>query len=622
MIITIDFETYYDKEYSLTKLTTEEYVRDPRFETIGICVKVDNEPTQWFSGTHEQTAKWLGQFPWDEAAVLAHNMMFDGAILSWRYGIKPPAYLDTLCMARAVDGTEVGNSLAKLAERYNLGQKGNEVVLALGKRRRDFNHYELASYASYCANDVDITYKLFEVFKANFKRRELNLIDLTLRMFTTPVLTLDSEFLQRHLDEVIAEKETLLEEAGVTKEILMSNQKFAAMLESWGVDVPMKMSPTTQKITFALAKNDDGFKALAEHPDPRVQCAVAARLGTKSTLEETRTQRLLDISFRGSLPVPLRYYAAHTGRWGGDDKVNLQNIPRKSKIKQAICAPDGYVLIDADSSQIEARILAWLAGQNNLVKAFEKGEDVYKIMASVIFHVRVSRITDAQRFIGKTVVLGCGYGLGAEKFMKHMKAVGVPMSIDQSKLIITRYREANPYITNLWDQGQRCLEALSSEELRTTEFGVQPQAIKLLPGIGFDLPSGLPLKYPKIEIDEAASLERSIKMRKPIQQCFQYKYHTKRGYVNIYGGKVVENVCQALARCVIAEQMLKIAAVYQVVLTVHDAVACIVPEDDWESACAYVQECMRWRPPWASTLPLNCEVKYGKSYGSTTKYVG
>ena len=206
--------------------------------------------------------------------------------------------------------------------------------------------------------------------------------------------------------------------------------------------------------------------------------------------------------------------------------------------------------------------------------------------------------------------------------MKHMKAVGVPMSLEQSRYIITRYRETNPYITNLWDQGQRCLEALSGEELRTTTFGTQEQAIKLLPGIGFDLPSGLPLKYPKIEIDEVKTLERSVKLRKSLQECLQFKYLTKRGYVNIYGGKVVENVCQALARCVIAEQMLKIAAVYQVVLTVHDAVACIVPEDDWESACAYVQWCMRWRPSWASTLPLNCEVKYGKSYGSTTKYVG
>jgi DNA polymerase len=622
MILTIDFETFYDKEYSLSKITTEEYVRDPRFETIGVCVKVDDEPTEWFSGTHEQTAKWLAQFPWEDAFVLAHNMLFDGAILSWRYNIKPFVYLDTLCMARAVDGIEAGNSLSKLAERYNLGQKGNEVVLALGKRRKDFTSYELSNYARYCANDVDITYKLFDVFKESFNKNELKVIDLTLRMFTMPVLTLDSAFLQKHLDEVIAQKETLLEEAGVTKEVLMSNPKFAAMLESWGVDVPMKMSPTTKKITFALAKNDDGFKALAEHPDPRVQCAVAARLGTKSTLEETRTQRLLDISFRGSLPVPLRYYAAHTGRWGGDDKVNLQNIPRKSKIKQAICAPHGHVLVEADSSQIEARILAWLAGEKYLVNAFEKGEDVYKIMAAAMYHCDVSEVTEAQRFIGKTVVLGCGYGLGAEKFMKHMNSVGVHMGIDNARYIIGTYRGRNGFITNLWEEGQRCLEALASEELKTTEFGFQPQAVKLMPGVGFDMPSGIPLKYPKIEIDTEASLRRAAKLGRPLQDTIQYRYATKRGYVNIYGGKVVENVCQALARCVIAQQMLKVAAVYPVVLTVHDSIVCIAPERGWEAACDYVQECMRWRPSWASTLPLNCEVKYGKTYGTTVKYIG
>ena len=621
-ILTIDFETYYDKDYSLSKMTTEEYVRDQRFETIGVCVKVDDEPTEWFSGTHEQTANWLSQFSWETSFALAHNMMFDGAILAWRYKIYPRAYLDTLSMARAVDGIEAGNSLSKLAERYSLGKKGNEVVLALGKRRKDFSRYDLNAYGSYCANDTDICYKLYEIFSVNFKKRELKLIDLTLRMFTRPLLKLDTEFLREHLADVIAKKETLLEEAGVTKEILMSNAKFAALLESWYVDVPMKISPTTNKITYALSKTDEGFKELAEHHDPRVQCAVAARLGTKSTLEETRTQRLLDISLRGSLPVPLRYYAAHTGRWGGDDKVNLQNLPRSSPIKKAIKAPDGYVLIDSDSSQIEARILAWLAGHTSLVRAFEEGKDVYKIMASTIYNIGVEHVDDAMRFIGKTVVLGCGYGLGVEKFMKHMNSVGVAMNLYTARYIIKRYRDKNPYIPMLWEEGDKCLEALSSEELKTTTFGKQIEAVSLLPGVGFDLPSGLPLKYPKIEVDVEATEERANTLSRPLSECKQYRYMTKRGYVKIYGGKVVENVCQALARCVIAYQMSKIAERYEVVLTVHDAIACIAPEAEWEEACAYVQECMRWRPDWAKTLPLNCEVKYGDSYGTTTKYIG
>ena len=95
----------------------------------------------------------------------------------------------------------------------------------------------------------------------------------------------------------------------------------------------------------------------------------------------------------------------------------------------------------------------------------------------------------------------------------------------------------------------------------------------------------------------------------------QYEYPTRKGTVKVYGGKVVENICQAVARCVIAEQMLKIAKKYRVVLTVHDAVACIAPEEEAEEAKQFVEECMKWRPKWAQTLPLNCEAGIGKSYG-------
>ena len=108
----------------------------------------------------------------------------------------------------------------------------------------------------------------------------------------------------------------------------------------------MKISPRTGKQTFAFSKTDEGFKKLQEHPDEKVQNLVAARLGTKSTLEETRTQRFIDIGNRGSLPVPLKYYAAHTGRWGGSDNVNLQNIPRKSVLKQSIWAPKSALMAE------------------------------------------------------------------------------------------------------------------------------------------------------------------------------------------------------------------------------------------------------------------------------------
>ena len=608
MIITVDFETYYDKDFSLSKMTTEEYVRDDRFEAIGVGVKVDDAETEWFSGTHEETAKFLSQFDWANSFVLAHNTMFDGAILSWRFGIKPMAWLDTLCMARAIDN-EASNSLAKLADRLGVGQKGMEVMLAVGKRRQDFAPDELARYGEYCKNDVDLTYKIYGILSANFKKRELKLIDLTLRMFIEPTLELNLPLLEQHLEEVKARKEALLTKVSADKETLLSNPKFAAKLLSLGVHVPTKVSPTTGKQTLALAKNDEEFKRLMEHPNEEVQALVAARLGTKSTLEETRTERFISIAKRGSLPVPLRYYAAHTGRWGGDDKLNLQNLPRKSKLKDAIIPPKGYVLIDSDSAQIEARTVAWLAGQTDLVAAFDKGEDVYKIMASAIYGKPVDKIEAAERFVGKTTILGAGYGMGWRKFQAQLKTFGVEMPDQMCTYIIKTYRDVYPHIPSLWSDGDSCLEALNSEDLKTCRFGYQPQAVSLLPGVGFDLPSGLPLKYMGLHQIEEQNPKTGMWEK-------HYIYATRKGNTKIYGGKIVENICQALARCVIGEQMLRIAQRYKVVLTVHDAIACIAPEEEKDEAVAYVTECMKWRPKWAETLPLSCDVGYGDSYGA------
>ena len=616
--LTLDFETYYDKDFSLSKLTTEEYIRDDRFEVIGVSVKVGDEPAVWFSGTKSQTKAWLDQFEMEKYFVVAHNMMFDGAILAWYFDIHPFALMDTLAMLRAVDGTEVGNSLAKAAERYGVGKKGTEVVAAMGKHRRDFTSADLQQYGEYCKNDVEITYQLFEILRSSFKNKELRLIDLTLRMFTKPALQLNLPLLEQHLIDVVDKKEALIAAANADKDSLMSNSKFADMLIDLGVEPPTKISPTTGKMAYALAKNDDGFKALADHWDERVQALVAARLGSKSTLEETRTQRFINIAKRGSLPVPLRYYAAHTGRWGGDDKLNLQNLPRGKKgapppkLKCAIVPPEGYVLIDSDSSQIEARVLAWLAGQNDLVDAFERGKDVYRIMAAKIYRRQyIENVTEEERFVGKTTILGCGYGMGHVKFRLQLRAFGVDLSEEWCKKVLRTYRDEYSHIPALWEEAHVCLDALSDEKLKTSVFGKQPQAVNVLPGIGFDMPSGLPLKYMDLRPD--AIDERGRK---------QYIYSTRRGNVRIYGGKVVENICQALARCVIGEQMLKVAERYQIVLTVHDAVACIAREEEKEEAARYVQECMRWRPKWAQTLPLDCEVKYGDSYGTTKKFKG
>lgn len=602
-LIVLDFETYYtSKDLGFKTQTTEEYVRDPRFEVIGVAVKVNDEPTQWCSDSLDEIDLWLHQFDWGNSMVVAHNAMFDMAILNWHFDIRPKAIADTLSMARAINGIEVGNSLKKLAVHYNLGVKGEEVLQAINLRRRDFSEQQLAEYGAYCINDVDLTYDLFLTLLPMFQKVELKLIDLTIRMFTEPQLRLDESLLQQHLIEVKERKKILLDSCGADLEDLMSNQKFAEVLRGLGVEPPMKISLTTGKEALALAKSDEGFKALAEHPDERIQTLVAARLGNKTTLEETRTERLIGIAGRGKIPVPLSYYAAHTGRWGGSDKINFQNFPSRGenagKLKKAILAPEGHVIIDCDSAQIEARVLAWFAGQDDLVEAFKNGEDVYKIMASAIYRKAREEVTAGERFVGKTTILGAGYGMGSAKFQTQLKTFGVSVSTEESARIIATYRETYPSIPTLWKSGSTAIDAMTKG--RTATWG---NGCISIDAEGILMPNGLYQRYPNL---------RKVRDKDGKDQ---YIYDSRKGAVKLYGGKLAENICQGLARCIIGEQLIKISRKYRVVLTVHDAVACVAPKEEAEEAMAYVMECMRFVPSWAQGIPLNCEAGMGESYG-------
>ena len=603
-ILTLDFETFYSQTYSLSKLTTEEYVRGDEFEVVGVAVQVDDAEPVWCTGDDETILKFLKGFDFENNLALAHNAMFDAAILTWHYGIKPKGWLDTLSMARAVHGTEVGGSLKALTEHYQLGAKGTEVNDAKGLRRLAFGAEQLAQYGKYCENDVALTYALFMEMSQDFPPFELRLIDLTLRMFSEPTLYLDTEVLEKHLADVQFKKRELMNKTLIERDQLMSNPQLAELLKALGVVPPTKTSLRTGKEAYAFAKSDEGFKALLEHENPVVQAIVAARLGVKSTIEETRTQRFLGIAKRGALPVPLRYYAAHTGRWGGDDKLNLQNLPRTSPLKHALIVPDGHVMIDSDSSQIEARTLAWLAGQDDLVQAFDRGEDVYKIMASAIYSKSIDDITKDERFVGKTTILGAGYGMGADKFKAQLQTFGVNITDDEATHIIDTYRDTYPKIPKLWKKAGKALEAVRDNVMMT--FGCE-DVLTVEGAKGIRLPNGLYVKYP------------NLRMQADEENRTETMYDTKKGRAviptRIYGGKVIENVCQALARIVIGEQMLAVAKRYKVVMTVHDAIACVVPDAEVTEAMEYVEKCMRMRPKWAEDLPLNCEAGYGKSYG-------
>jgi len=605
-LITLDFETYYDKDFSLRKITLENYIRDPRFEIVGVGIKVNNGDTEWASGTHEELHDYLHTFDWKNSMVLAHNTMFDGAILSWLFNIRPRIWADSLCIARALHGVEVGGSLAVLAERYGIGKKGTEVLDAVGLRRLDFSDEQLDSYGDYCINDVELTYKLFTIMGKNFPKKEMRIIDMTLRMFIEPVLELNLPLLETHLENTKKAKEALVESSGVTKTDLMSNPKFAKLLEGHGVHPPMKISLTTGKQTYAFAKNDEGFKALLDHETPEVVALVESRLGVKSSLEESRTERFIGIAQRGLLPVPVRYYAAHTGRWGGDDKINIQNLPSRGVngkvLKTSIVAPEGHVLIDCDSSQIEARVLAWLAGQDDLVQAFADKEDVYIKMAARIYDIPEGEVTGEQRFVGKTTILGAGYGMGSVRFAEQLKSFGTTMAPAEAQRVVQIYRDANWKIAQLWRSSQHMLVAMSRGDDFTYGVNDIVRCVTRNGTAGIKLPSGLWMKYTDLQFEQGA--------RGP-----EFSYRTRRGRTRIYGGKVVENVCQAIARCIMGEQMLDIARRYKIALTVHDSVVCCVKESEVDEAREYIESCMNKTPAWADGLPIACESGTGKSYG-------
>ncbi len=619
-LITLDFESYYDgkKRLGFKTQTTEEYVRDSRFEVIGVGVKVNDGAETWFSGSAKEISDHLNSYDWPVSALLCHNTLFDGCILSWRFGIKPAYLLDTLSMARAIHGVEAGGSLAKLAERYNLGKKGDEVVAAEGKRLKDFAPDELAKYGEYCKNDVDLTFRLFQELSSEFPQDELDLIDMTLRMFTEPVFEVDDALLIDRLEEVQQEKQGVLRglmgrmecdtEEAVRKK-LASNKQFAAVLEENGVKCPMKPSKTTGKQTYALAKNDEGFLALTEHEDPYIQQLCSVRLGTKSTIEESRVQRFIDIGKRnkGRLPIPLKYYGAHTGRWAGMDKVNFQNLPSRDKkkkaLKNSVVAPDGYVVINCDSSQIEARILVWLAGQDDVVEQFRKGEDVYSVFATKIYDRPISKANPVERFVGKTCILGLGYGTGAVKLQHTLKTSppGAIVTEDEAKEFVNTYRDSNDKVIDLWKEGDKAIKDLANWG-KTKPFWYGKNKCLMVTKEGIRLPNGLYIRYPdlKLETEESKS---------------QYIYASRKGPVSLWGGALVENVVQALARIVVGQQMIEINKRYPVKLTVHDAAVIIVKEEEQTEARAYIVERMSVPPEWAKGLPVACEANVGKSYG-------
>lgn len=596
-IVTLDFETYYDQDYSLSKMTTEEYVRSPLFEVIGVSVKIDEGPATWYVDPVEA----FKGIDWSKVACLAHNAAFDGAILTWRYGHKPKLWLDTLSMARPHHALTCGCSLASLVQEYRLGEKGFEVQVAKGKRKVDFTPQEMSAYASYCIKDAELCYRLFDKLVDKTPPRELKIIDMTIRMFTEPGFELDKSILEEHLSEVRSKKANLLASLGEggSKDMLMSNPQFAKALQDLGVDPPMKVSKTTNKVTYAFAKTDQGLLALQEHHDPRVQTLVAARLGVKSTIEETRTEAFIGIADRGKLPIMLNYWKAHTGRFSGGDGVNPQNLPRGGTLRRSMLAPAGKYVVGADLSQIEARVIAWLAGQDDLVQAFRDERDVYCEFASEAYDRPITKADTTERFVGKTCTLGLGYGMGPVRLRETLAigSGGMRVIIDEieAKRLVQIYRTKNHRIKTFWDECRNALNIMVSGG----EYLLGPGGLIRCSGETVYLPDGTQLHYPGLHRDEDGVLH----------------YYNRKKKCKIYGGLFAENLTQSLARAVIEDAMVGISAHYRPLLQVHDEIIFLVAQSKLDEAKARLELVMRTPPQWGLDLPVNCEVKHGKSYG-------
>ena len=613
-IVTIDFETYYDTDYSLSKMTNEAYIRDPRFEVVGVSVKVNDHPSDWYSGA--DPGRFLRSLDYRDKAILAHHTHFDGAILAWVYGIRPKLWLDTLSMARPLYGMTTSLSLGSLAKVLGVGTKGDEVIRAKGKRRADFAPDELARYGEYSCMDADLTFDVFQKLRKGFPLSELRVIDMVIRMYTEPSVELDEYALQKHLADVRAAKQAFYDKLGgevKARKHLMSNEKFAAVLRKLGVEPPTKTSKTTGKTTYAFAKTDQAFLDLQGHHDPRVAFLAEARLNTKSTLEETRTAAFIGVSQRGPLPIYLNYYGAHTGRLSGGDKLNLQNLPRGGALRKAMVAPEGYTVVSCDSAQIEARIVAWLAEQEDLVEAFRQGRDVYSEFATDVYSFPVSKANKQERHVGKTAILGLGYSMGGVRFQATL-ATGNPrvsMELDQCKNIVRLYRNKNHKIRGLWD---RCSYALGQMVLGNS--GTLARNLSF-DGSKIKLPNGMHINYPGLsQVDNGYVYANRPRAYADVVKAklLGLPIDTDK-LIRIYGGKTTENLVQALARIVVIDQMVQIRARFPTALQVHDEAVCVVPTERAEECRDFMLRIMSQPPKWAPDLPVSCEAGVGPSFG-------
>ena len=589
-ILTLDFETYFDTHYTLKKLSTTEYIRHEKFKVQGVGLKFEYQSkVSWFTG--DQIAVALAKIDWKSTALLCHHTHFDGLILTHHYNHYPAYYLDTLSMARPIHGGGIGNSLDEVAQYWELGNKMPDVLEAT-KGIRDLEPKLLADLGLYCCEDVGLTQKVFTTLLPYFPQPELDLIHHTVKAYTEPVIQVNKALATKEYLKAVDERTAIIKKVEpLTLTDLRSRDKFAAALQALGIDPPTKISSRTRRLTYAFAQTDWEFQLLHQHEREDVRDLVAARANVSSSISETRAARVLNHA-NPALPIYLNYGKAHTLRWTGGDKMNPQNLERDSELRHALTAPKGHKFVIVDSAQIEARVNAWLADEDQILEAFREGRDLYaEFAAEEVYNCNLADVTKPQRFVGKVSILGLGYQMGVDKFQYtlEMGMLGPPVKLEEHLYgdIVKAYRKKYRKIKDQWYALQNMLEAMALGQERTYNC-------LRFDGEKVHLPSGMFLRYPRLK-------PRVMYARGGEQYNDGFEYNNG---MNIYGGLLTENLVQALARNVVADQILMIANKYRIVLMVHDEVILCVPDKQAEQALEDTLEAFHTAPSWCPDLPV------------------
>ena len=605
-VVVLDLETYFSDDYTLKKLSTEAYIRDPRFRAHGAAIKWSaNTSAQWYD--ERQLRYILTQHDWSDTFLIHHHAQFDGLILSHHYDVHPKMFGCTLSMARLLLGNHLSVSLDAVRKHFGIPMKTTPYNLFKGKQWGEMDQGTQRLIGEGACDEVESIYAIFGKLYKDFPVEELAVVDATVKMFVDPCLEGDVDLLAKVWVDEATRKDARMAGLNVSEADLQSSERFAALLRDEGVEPEMKDGK--KKPVYCFAKTDEFMRGLQEHDNDRVRTLAEARLGAKSTITQTRAETLGWMARRGKMPVYLRYCGAHTTRWSGGDGANWQNFKRGSDIRRAIMAPAGFLLAPIDLSQIECRVLNYLAGQEDVIEKFRKGEDPYIGIASQAYGFPVTKAHAKERGTGKQLELSCGFQAGAKTIQStaRLGIYGPPISIDIETATQWRdlYRNTHPQVVEYWKTAGRMISRIAGGE--PIQWG--PMLIKDYKIYG---PGGTMLHYETLNFykpeadDEVQEFERDG----------YWRYQTRNGWAKLYSGKLVENVVQWLARIVMSQAMLHIIALgYRVVNTTHDELLVLIPKDGREQEHLRICEAeMKRTPTWLPGIPLDCEGSLGERY--------